>query len=445
MQKNCISFILLFSWYAALMPVHPRAQSAMKAIQNQLPQLQMRYDPSVVQSVQYYIDLLRQLEPVEADKYQQQLNAFISNRASQPLQVPSRPASPAVPVPRPPIKPPVDVAPVVAPTIPTPPPLPQPVRPPTPSAPPTDLPPAPPAPTDVPVPPTPPAPRPLPCTPDVAVKKELENIQQRTLQLLEKFVPRIKGKSVVDAKGILKQELRNYIVEASRRNAFIKESMNEIRSGNKIARHVRALDFDILIKTYESLGVATDLCQVVYADHSFTDYFKEVRTDFYTVTFGYAQALVDNITRMLADTLPSVRDTITSEEGIGDATSVIIDLATTVHVLELVHLPRITLNLEPSPAQKKLIASMIDLFTTLQDVLVQTRMVFDDQQVLPLWLKVAQKNFYDLVASVLNTYVDAMPGDALSGQQKKDLYEKMKTTLAHMQTSLLKIRIGQNR
>jgi hypothetical protein len=447
----------MFVWHSLLVPQnHPRARAAITAIQTQLPQLQMRYDPNVVQSIQYHIDLLRQLEPGEASKYQQQLNALTTTRPATQTQTSSRvPPTPRdVPKPpAPPILPPV----VPGPSADLPLALPEvvPSRPVTkpvqPSAPPTDLPPAPPAPTDVPQPPL----RPLPCVPvacapvacitDIEPKKQLADVQQRALQVLQKFVPKVKNQSLDEAKKILLQELRHYIIESSRKNGLIKQKASEIRTGNQVARHLIAIDFDVTIKTYESLTIALDMCELLYGAEVFKltkDQFEEVRTDFHNMVFVYAQALVDNIARMMADSLPSVRDAITSEQEIGQATGVIIDLAMTVHVLEMIHLPRIVLDLESSATQKKLIKNMIDLFTALQEALVQIRIGFDDLQVQPLWLKTEQKNFYDLTASVLATYVDAMPTDALSVNQKKDLYDKVKTTLNHMHITVLKMRLG---
>jgi len=440
MRNRMQCLIFMFIWHSLLTPQsHPRARSVITAIQNQLPHLQMRYDPNVAQSIQYHIDLLRQLAPGEADKYQQQLNALMTSRRVTPAQT-----SPRIP-PTPHDVPNPSAPPIQNPVISGPPldsPLALPVTRPVPPTP---------APTDVPQPPL----RPLPCVPvacapiacitDMEPKKQLADIQQRALQVLQKFVPRVKNQPLDEAKKILLQELRHYIVESSRKNGLIKQKASEIRTGNQVARHLIAIDFDVTIKTYESLTIALDICELLYGAEVFKlmkDQFEEVRTDFHNMVFAYAQALVDNMARMMTDSLPSVRDAITSEQEIGQAIGVIIDLAMTVHVLEMLHLPRIAFNLESSATQKKLIKSMIDLFNALQEVLVQVRIGFDDLQVQPLWLKIEQKNFYDLTASVLAIYVDAMPADALSVNQKKDLYDKVKTTLNHMHITVLKMRLA---
>jgi len=272
-------------------------------------------------------------------------------------------------------------------------------------------------------------------------------MQERAMHVLQKFIPRVKDKPRDEAKKILLADLKNFVKGLQEKNLVIRNKIVEMDKNKEALQRVTPINFDITIKAYESLASALDSAIVMYGNKdgeitAVDDYFKEIRAEFHGMSFAYAQALVDRILRMIANDISPVRDEISAEDRIGHAMGVMIDVSTMVHVLAMIHLPRIVLNLEPSDALKKLIKRMVDLFTVFKDVLVNTRHTFNDQIVLPLWLKEMQKEFYSLTASVLTVYIDAMPYDAVSQPQKETEAATIQAALNEMNKELLKLRLG---
>lgn len=417
MKKSIIVlFTVIVLNHSVAYSLHPKARSAITAIQNQLQHLRQRYSLPVQQAVQANINLLYRYDATEAEKYQQALNS-IAKQATQgrtgpylaPENIPQQP-----PLTGPQVPPAPTYTPATAPGKTTPAP--------------SDMPPAPPAPSYAP----PALPQDIQLQKDVQqLKRDLNGMQQRTFDALQELVPVIK--TVDDAGEKTPVFLRELLLQVSRKNSLMKSKMKEFAN-----QHIGNADLDEIFNVGETFTAIKAIERAIQlytilsgeeAAEKIQTYFEEIRSDFANLTSNTALETIAKINQIIENMGP-LKDALTPDS-ILESLSDLFEVSSRVQLLSTLHVKKIG---EYVAEGSSLDTKLNKLFASFKSMLTTTKNMFST---VPETSQEDIKMFYELTAQITKTYMSILP-TMPPAAERAQFYKEVQDTIKSMGLALVK-------